>query len=64
MSSNARKMVPAEVLTHPAVVALIDRGTPTGSITPEEVRKATVARLRDLAEDLDPAPAARVGAQR
>ncbi|GAB3765454.1 hypothetical protein GCM10027600_14020 [Nocardioides ginsengisegetis] len=42
VSSNARKMLlPAEVLTHPAVVALIDRGTPTGSLTPEEVRQAS-----------------------
>ncbi|HEU5036685.1 MAG TPA: RNA polymerase sigma factor [Nocardioides sp.] len=41
VSSNARKMLPAEVLTHPAVVALIERGTPTGSITPEEVRQAS-----------------------
>ncbi len=40
MSSNARK-IPAEVLAHPAVVALIERGTPTGSITPEEVRRAS-----------------------
>ncbi len=41
MSSNARKLLPAEVLSHPAVVALIDRGTPTGSLTPEEVRQAS-----------------------
>ena len=41
MSSNARKMLPAEVLSHPAVVALIGRGTPSGSITPEEVRQAS-----------------------
>src|SRR3954463_1681339 len=34
-------MLPAEVLTHPAVVSLIERGTPTGSITPEEVRRAS-----------------------
>jgi RNA polymerase primary sigma factor len=34
-------MLPAEVLSHPAVVALIDRGTPTGSLTPEEVRRAS-----------------------
>src|ERR671921_2683471 len=34
-------MLPAEVLSHPAVVALIDRGTPTGSLTPEEVRQAS-----------------------
>jgi RNA polymerase primary sigma factor len=41
VSSNARKLLPAEVLSHPAVVALIDRGTPTGSLTPEEVRQAS-----------------------
>jgi len=41
VSSNARKMLPAEVLSHPAVVALIGRGTPSGSITPEEVRQAS-----------------------
>ncbi len=41
MSSNARRSVPAEVLTHPAVVALIDEGTPTGSVTPEAVRQAS-----------------------
>jgi len=41
VSSNARKMLPAEVLSHPAVVALIDRGTPSGSLTPEEVRQAS-----------------------
>jgi len=41
VSSNPRKMLPAEVLSHPAVVALIDRGTPTGSLTPEEVRQAS-----------------------
>ena len=41
MSSNARKLLPAEVLSHPAVVALVERGTPTGSLTPEEVRKAS-----------------------
>ncbi|MFC4784719.1 RNA polymerase sigma factor [Nocardioides sp. MAHUQ-72] len=41
VSSNARKMLPAEVLSHPAVVALVERGTPTGSLTPEEVRQAS-----------------------
>jgi RNA polymerase primary sigma factor len=41
VSSNARKMLPAEVLTHPAVVALVERGAPTGSLTPEEVRQAS-----------------------
>ena len=41
VSSNARKLLPAEVLSHPAVVALVDKGTPTGSLTPEEVRQAS-----------------------
>lgn len=41
MSSNARRSVPAEVLSHPAVVALIDVGTPTGTVTPEAVRQAS-----------------------
>ncbi|MEI5673867.1 MULTISPECIES: RNA polymerase sigma factor [unclassified Nocardioides] len=40
VSSTARK-IPAEVLSHPAVVALIDRGTPSGSLSPEEVRRAS-----------------------
>ncbi len=41
MSSNARKQLPAAVLAHPAVLALIERGRPTGSITPDEVRAAS-----------------------
>jgi RNA polymerase primary sigma factor len=41
VSSNARKMLPTEVLSHPAVAALIDRGSPTGTLTPEEVREAS-----------------------
>jgi RNA polymerase primary sigma factor len=41
VSSNARRSVPAEVLSHPAVAALIDEGTPTGSVTPEAVRQAS-----------------------
>ncbi|GAA1475788.1 RNA polymerase sigma factor [Nocardioides aestuarii] len=41
VSSNARKQLPAAVLAHPAVLALIERGRPTGSITPDEVRQAS-----------------------
>ena len=41
MSSNARKQLPAEVLAHPAVLTLIESGRPTGSITPDEVRRAS-----------------------
>ncbi len=39
MSSNARK-VPEQVLTHPAVVALVEKGA-GGSISPEDVRRAS-----------------------
>ncbi|QWF24292.1 RNA polymerase sigma factor [Nocardioides sp. LMS-CY] len=41
VSSNARKLLPAEVLSHPAVVALIERAGPTRTLTPEEVRQAS-----------------------
>ncbi len=41
MSSNPRKPVPAEVLSHPAVVALIEGGSPSGTVTPEAVRQAS-----------------------
>ncbi|NHC25122.1 RNA polymerase sigma factor [Nocardioides sp. IC4_145] len=40
VSSTARK-IPAEVLSHPAVVALIERGKPSGSLSPEDVRQAS-----------------------
>ena len=40
MSSNARK-IPAEVLSHPAVTALVADAAPTGSVTPEQVRRAS-----------------------
>ena len=41
MSSNPRKPVPAEVLSHPAVVALIEGGAPSGTVTPDAVRQAS-----------------------
>ena len=41
MSSNPRKPVPAEVLSHPAVVALIEGATPSGTVTPDAVRQAS-----------------------
>ena len=40
MSSNARHM-PPEVLEHPAVLALIEEATPTGTFSPEQVRRAS-----------------------
>ena len=42
MSSNARK-IPAPVLAHPAVQALVETGSVTGTLTPEQVRQATDA---------------------
>jgi RNA polymerase primary sigma factor len=36
-----RKRLPAEVLAHPAVLALIESGRSHGSITPDEVRQAS-----------------------
>jgi RNA polymerase primary sigma factor len=41
VSSNMRKRLPAEVLAHPAVLALIESGRSHGSITPDEVRQAS-----------------------
>ncbi len=40
MSSNARKLLPAEVLTHPAVTELIEAGRPSGRLSAEQVRAA------------------------
>ena len=39
VSSNARK-VPEQVLAHPAVVALVEKGS-GGSLSPEDVRRAS-----------------------
>jgi RNA polymerase primary sigma factor len=41
VSSNARKLLPAEVLAHPAIAALIERGTPVGSVTTDDLRQAS-----------------------
>ena len=43
MSSNARK-VPEQVLNHPAVVALVEKGA-GGTISPEDVRRASEQAL-------------------
>ena len=40
MASNARK-IPADVLAHPAVVDLIEKAAPSGSVTPDDVRHAS-----------------------
>ena len=41
MSSHARKLLPAEVLAHPAIVSLIERGTPAGSVSTHDLRQAS-----------------------
>ncbi len=41
MSSPARKSLPDEVLSHPAIVALVERGKPLGYVTPDELRTAS-----------------------
>jgi RNA polymerase primary sigma factor len=34
-------LLPAEVLTHPSITALVAGGTPTGTVSPEDVRRAS-----------------------
>ncbi len=41
MSSHARKLLPAEVLTHPSIAALVAGAAPTGTVSPEDVRRAS-----------------------
>ena len=41
MSSHARKLLPAEVLTHPSIAALVASGRATGTVSPVDVRRAS-----------------------
>lgn len=41
MASNARKKLPAAVLTHPAVTGLVQHGSASGVVTPDQVRAAS-----------------------
>ncbi|MCK9822982.1 RNA polymerase sigma factor [Nocardioides cavernae] len=41
VSSHARKLLPAEVLSHPSIATLVASGTPTGTVSPEDVRRAS-----------------------
>jgi len=41
VSSNPRTLLPAEVLSHPSVAALLVLGAPTGTLSPEDVRQAS-----------------------
>ncbi|KRC48750.1 MULTISPECIES: RNA polymerase sigma factor [unclassified Nocardioides] len=40
MFVSSNRSVPPAVLTHPSIVALIERGAPAGSVTAEDVRQA------------------------
>ncbi|WP_372495193.1 RNA polymerase sigma factor [Nocardioides pinisoli] len=41
VSSHARKLLPAEVLTHPSIAALVAGADPSGTVSPEDVRRAS-----------------------
>ncbi|TGN65555.1 RNA polymerase sigma factor [Nocardioides eburneiflavus] len=41
VSSHARKLLPAEVLAHPSIATLVAAATPTGTVSPEDVRRAS-----------------------
>jgi RNA polymerase primary sigma factor len=43
VSSSSRKLLPAEVLSHPAIVGLLAQGAPSGTLSPEQVRRASEA---------------------
>ncbi|RYC10877.1 RNA polymerase sigma factor [Nocardioides zhouii] len=41
VSQHARKLLPAEVLAHPSIATLVAAGTPSGTVSPEAVRRAS-----------------------
>ncbi len=41
VSSNSRTLLPAEVLMHPSIVGLVEEAAPTGTTSPEAVRRAS-----------------------
>jgi len=43
VSSSSRKLLPAEVLSHPEIVGLLEQGAPTGTLSPDQVRRASEA---------------------
>nr|WP_082599437.1 RNA polymerase sigma factor [Nocardioides sp. Root151] len=43
VSSSSRKLLPAEVLAHPEIVGLLEQAAPTGTLSPEAVRRASEA---------------------
>ncbi|WP_318646795.1 RNA polymerase sigma factor [Nocardioides donggukensis] len=43
VSSSSRKVLPAEVLSHPEIAGLLELAAPTGTLTPDQVREASEA---------------------
>src|SRR6187200_1586935 len=43
VSSSSRKLLPAAVLSHPEVVGLLEQGAVSGTVSPEQVRRASEA---------------------
>jgi RNA polymerase primary sigma factor len=43
VSSSSRKVLPAEVLSHPEIEGLLELAAPTGTLSPEQVRRAAEA---------------------
>ncbi len=49
MSTSASRKLPAEVLAHPDIVALVDQGRAIGHVTPDSLRAATVTAVQTAA---------------
>ncbi|QIX26439.1 RNA polymerase sigma factor [Nocardioides sp. JQ2195] len=43
VSSSSRKLLPAEVLAHPEIIGLLEQAAPSGTLTPDAVRRASEA---------------------
>ncbi|MCD6639287.1 MAG: RNA polymerase sigma factor [Nocardioides sp.] len=41
VSTHSGKLLPAQVLSHPSIEALVEAGAPTGTVTPDELRRAS-----------------------
>ncbi|KRF17332.1 RNA polymerase subunit sigma [Nocardioides sp. Soil797] len=43
VSSSSRKLLPADVLAHPEIIGLLEQAAPSGTVTPDAVRRASEA---------------------
>ena len=50
MSTSASRKLPAEVLAHPDIVALVEHGRASGQVTPDSLRAATDAAVHSAAQ--------------